>query len=182
MPVSYEEYVRIVLDDSDHIWELVCGEPVKRPPMTTEHEDVTARLSRRLNEQLAESSYSVRANSGRLRIPSGNYRTPDVVVIPREFVRRLKERPGTFEIYAEPIPLVVEVWSPSTGRNDTDAKLHEYQERGDLEIWRIHPYERTLTAWVRQPDGSYTMSVYRGGAISPAFLSDMRIDLDSLFD
>jgi len=24
-----------------------------------------------------------------------------------------------------------------------------------LEIWRIHPDERTLTSWQRQPDGSY---------------------------
>ena len=80
------------------------------------------------------------------------------------------------------MPLVVEVWSPSTGQSDIEEKLREYQQRGDLEIWRIHPYERTLTAWRRQPDGSYTETLYRGGIIEPAAIPNVRIDIDRLFD
>jgi Uma2 family endonuclease len=53
------------------------------------------------------------------------------------------------EIYDEPLPLVAEVWSPSTGGYDVLAKLPEYRRRGDTEIWLLHPYERTLTAWRR---------------------------------
>ncbi len=36
------------------------------------------------------------------------------------------------------------------------AKLPIYRERDDLEIWFFHPYERTLAAWRKQPDGSYS--------------------------
>ena len=181
MPVSFADYQRLALEDGDNIWELVCGELVKRPPMTTEHEEIGATLARRLIVQLDERDHSVRANSGRLRIPSGNYRIPDVVVIPRRFVELLRERPGTFEVYSEPMPLVVEVWSRSTGRFDVEDKLREYRERGDLEIWRIHPYERTLIAWVRQPDGGYSETLYREGAVRPAFLPDVEISLADLF-
>ena len=58
--------------------------------------------------------------------------------------------------------------SRSTGYYDVDAKLPEYQRRGDLEIWRIHPYERTLIAWRCQADGSYTESLYTSGTVQSA--------------
>jgi Uma2 family endonuclease len=181
MAVSEATYQRLAREDTDHIWELVCGELVKRPPMTTEHEETSAKLARRFIMQVDERDYSVRCNSGRLRVPSGNFRVPDVVVIPREYVRRLQASPGTFEVYSEPMPLVAEIWSPSTGQYDVETKLAEYQQRGDLEVWRIHPYERTLTAWHRQPDGTYTQTKYTGGLVQPAFLPNVTIDLDDLF-
>lgn len=62
-----------------------------------------------------------------------------------------------------------------------DEKLPEYQRRGDLEIWRIHPSERTLTAWRREPDGSYAESLYRGGTVHPVALPGVSIDLEALF-
>ena len=65
---------------------------------------------------------------------------------------------------------------------DVERKLPEYRARGDLEIWRIHPYDRTLTAWRRQPDGSYVESVYRDGVVRPEWLPNVTIDLDALFD
>jgi Uma2 family endonuclease len=115
-------------------------------------------------------------------VPGGNYRIPDVCVVPLHLVaQRRQDRPTALEIYEEPMPLVVEVWSPSTGEYDVDQKLKEYQQRGDLEIWRLHPYERTLTAWVRQPDGSYAETLYAGGVVRPAHLPGVAIDLDALF-
>ena len=56
-----------------------------------------------------------------------------------------------------------------------------YHQRGDLEIWYVHPYERTLTAWRRRPDGMYAESVYRGGVVRPESLSGVAINLDALF-
>jgi hypothetical protein len=55
------------------------------------------------------------------------------------------------------------------------------QQRGDLEIWRIYPYERSLTAWRRQPDGSYEATTHRGGIVTPVALSGVEINLDELF-
>jgi Uma2 family endonuclease len=79
------------------------------------------------------------------------------------------------------MPLVVEVWSPSTGEYDVDEQLPEYQARGDLEIWRVHPFERTLTVWRRQADGAYAHEVYEGGVVRPIALPGVTIDLDALF-
>ena len=84
--------------------------------------------------------------------------------------------------FSDPLPLVVEVWSPSTGRHDVETRIPVYQQRGDLEIWRIHPYERTVTSWVRQDDGSYQETVYRNGTIQLAALSGVEIAVDDIFD
>jgi len=83
--------------------------------------------------------------------------------------------------YEDPVPLVVEVWSPSTGDYDVEEKLREYQRRGDVEIWRIHPYEHTLTVWRLQTDGNYSETLSRAGQVQLAALPNASIDLDALF-
>jgi Uma2 family endonuclease len=75
------------------------------------------------------------------------------------------------------------VWSPSTGAYDIAGKLPEYRRRGDAEIWYVHPYERTLTAWRRQEDGSYTETVYHEDeVVEVASLPGVRITLAELFE
>jgi Uma2 family endonuclease len=150
--------------------------------MTTEHDDVSRNLVHVLGAQVPWTQFSVGQGSPKLGVPSGNYRIPDVCVIPRALIRERKAAlPRRLEVYEQPMPLVVEVWSPSTGGRDEADKLREYRERGDLEIWRIHPYERTLIAWVRQPDGGYRESLHRQGSVRPAFLPGVEINLRDLF-
>jgi Uma2 family endonuclease len=90
--------------------------------------------------------------------------------------------PQAFNAFAEPLPLVVEIWSRTTGDYDIAAKLPSYREREDAEIWFIQPYERTLTAWRTQPDGSYAKETYRGGVVPVASLPGVVIDFDALLD
>lgn len=181
MPVSEQTYQRVVLEDPTGGWELVCGRLRQKPIMTTEHESTARRLVRRLGTQLDEDEWEI-GERVRLRISTGSYYVPDVCVVPRIYVRRLRERPGTFEVYDDPMPFVAEVWSPSTSEYDVDTKLREYQQRGDAEIWRLHPYERTLTVWRHQPDGSYIETSFTGGIVRPVALPNVAIDLDTLFD
>jgi hypothetical protein len=62
-----------------------------------------------------------------------------------------------------------------------DTKVPDYRARGDREIWRLHPHERTLTSWVQQADGSYAETRYTAGIVRPTFLPGVAIDLDALF-
>jgi len=182
MPVSEATYERVALEDPEGQWELVCGHLRSKPGMTTEHNYAMHELYGLLRAQLDRQAYALRVNSGRLRISTGTYYVPDLCVIPREFEqRKLREAPARLEVYEEPLPLVVEVWSPSTGEYDVEDKLREYQRRGDREIWRIHPYERTLTAWRLQPDGSYEVTLYRDGSIQPRSLPGVTFELSGLF-
>jgi Uma2 family endonuclease len=177
MPVSFETYQRVALEDPEGKWELVCGRLREKPPMTIELGLTGRRLQAMLTDQLGWADWSI--GETRLRISTGTYYIPDVVVLPMNLVRTLER--GQFEVYADPVPLVVEIWSPSTGEYDVDTKFPEYRLRGDLEIWRLHPYERTLITWRRQADGTYQEELLRGGTVRPVALPDVSINLDELF-
>ncbi len=178
MPISFETYARVALEDTDAQWELVCGRLRQKPTMTIEHEGADWHLAAQLSRQLDERQFLVSQN-GRLRIASGSYYIPDLCVIPVTLVRRIRrERPRQLAVLDEPQPLVVEIWSPSTGGYDIETKLPGYRERGDLEIWRLHPYDRVLTVWRRQPDGGYAEARYGGDAVVElAALPRVRVDL-----
>ena len=177
-----QEYRELALNDTDHRWELWDGVIVEKPLMSMRHDDLAFQLGHALQNQLDPFAFRVNVNGGKTRYSARNYYIPDVVVIPAGLVLPFLDDPRSFNAFAEPLPLVVEIWSRTTGDYDMAAKLPIYRERGDLEIWYIHPYERTLAAWRRQPDGSYTQELYRGGIIPVASLPGVEIDLDALLD
>ncbi len=182
MPISFETYARVALEDTDEQWELVCGQLRQKPPMTIEHDGSGWRLTTQLVRQLDDRRFLV-SQAARVRISASNFFIPDLCVIPITLERRIRrERPRELAVLDEPLPLVVEVWSPSTGDYDMETKIPGYRECGDAEIWRLYPYDRTLTAWRRQPDGSYAETQYTGEVIvEPASLPGVRIDLAAVF-
>jgi Uma2 family endonuclease len=179
--MSEEAYQRFILSSVEGAWELHDGRVVEKPGMTWEHSDIVTELAYLLRRQIARSEYRVFIES-RVRRPTATIFLPDVMVVPTDYGDPFRGRPSTLAIFSDPLPLIVEVWSSSTGEDDVDAKLPVYQQRGDLEIWRIHPYERTLTAWRRQPDGSYQETIHRDGVVKPASLPGVAIDVGSHFN
>ena len=177
--ISGVAFEHLVLSTPDVQWELHHGAVREKPGMSAQHNWAMFYLGHLLQTQLDVAQYQVRVNAGHIRYTPKNYYLPDVCVVPIALVRVAREHP--LEVYDAPLPLVVEVWSPSTSEYDIDSKLPEYQARGDLEIWRIQPYERTLTAWVRQDNGSYTRTDYQGGTVWPTTLPNVAIDLAVLF-
>jgi Uma2 family endonuclease len=180
--ISEQEYRELALNDSDHRWELWDGVPREKPLMSMKHEDVSSYLGVALANQLDRRVYRVNINGGKARLSSRTYYIPDVIVIPAAYKRPFEGDPRAFNAFAEPLPLVVEVWAPSTGHYDFATKLRGYRERGDLEIWFIHPYERALTAWRRQSEESYEEIVYPSGVVPVVSLPGVAIDLDALLD
>lgn len=181
MPVSERTFQQVALEDPEGHWELYCGQLRRKPGMTYEHNDIAINLVFQLMQQLDRAAFRVRHNAGHVRRSSESYFIPDVFVIPTELTGPLRGR-RILETYGDPLPLVVEIWSPSTGDYDVETKLQEYQRRGDLEIWRIHPYDHTLTAWRLQSDGTYAEALHTNGVIQPVALPNVTIDFDALFD
>src|SRR5579872_5486694 len=155
MTVSEATFRKLALEDPSGQWELHCGVLRQKPPMTAEHNGAASVLFGLLFQQLDGRQFKLRLNLGHVRRTEQRYYIPDVFVIPA-VAEHSQRGTGALEVYEQPLPLVVEVWSPSTGDYDVEVKLVEYQRRGDLEIWRIHPYDRTLTSWVRQANGRYS--------------------------
>ena len=179
MPVSEETYKRVALEDGDETWELHCGRLVAKPAMTLWHNELGIQLAAYLLRLVSRRGYRVRSNAGRARRDEAHYYVPDCIVIPNELAARL--RGDELELYSDPLPLVVEVWSPSTGNYDVDEKLPHYEARGDLEIWRLHPFDRTLTRWQRQENGSYEFDVVTGGKVRLHGIPGVTVDLDRLW-
>jgi Uma2 family endonuclease len=178
--MSEQAYLEFVRSGDEGAWELHDGRLVEKPGMSWKHLDIVAHLIALLHQQLDRAAFRVFAES-RVRRPAATIFLPDVAVVPTAYGENIRDRP-VLAVFSDPLPLVIEVWSPSTGDYDVDAKLPVYQERGDLEIWCIHPYERTVTSWQRQPDGLYLEIIRRGGNISPVALPGVIIDLGALLD
>ena len=181
MSVTELTYEQIALRQPDRKWELHQGRLREKPGMSVGHNRTTIRLARQLLLQLDESRFEVRIDNSRVRRAEVTYYMPDLFVARAEQTAAIPDRPGVLEVYAGPLPLVVEVWSPSTGDYDVEEKFPEYQRRGDEEIWCTHPYERTLHAWRRQPDETYAEAVFTGGKVQPVALPGVTVDLDALF-
>jgi Uma2 family endonuclease len=181
LELSAAEYEQLILSEPDEIWELVRGRLREKPTMAVQHGRAAVRLVGQLDVQLDPNDHLVSTNHARLKRVDRSYIVPDVVVIRMANIVGDLTSPGTVDAHAAPALLVVEVWSPSTGDYDIEEKLRGYQERGDLEIWRLHPYRRELTVWRRQPDQSYIKEVLHGGTIKLHALPDVVIILDRLF-
>jgi Uma2 family endonuclease len=181
-PVTEEAYFRLARANGDAPLEFIRGRIREKPSMSAEHNDAMFLLGLQLGQQLDLKKYRVRVNAGRTRRPRTSVFIPDVMVIPIEAERAQRRGPGHLEVYADPLPFVAEFWSSWTGDYDVEQKLPEYQERGDLEIWLIHPYHCTLLAWRRQPDGTYERAELHGGNVQLFALPSVTIDPVALFE
>lgn len=181
MVTTTQTFEDLALANPDRPLEMHAGVVREKPPMALGHNRSMNRLGQLLAVQLDPERYWVNTNSGQLKRLEGTYYIPDVCVIPVEIIDPDLDPWSDLEVYTRPLPLVIEVWSPSTGGYDLDTKIAEYQRRGDLEIWRLHPFERTLISWQRQADGTYVERTYHGGIVRPVALPEVSIDLDALF-
>ncbi len=92
--------------------------------MSADHNQATSRLFGWLFQQLDPDEFQVRSNLGTVRRSSERYYVPDVHVVPIDLVRRQLGN-QRLEVFVQPLPLVVEVSSPSTGDYDVETKLPE---------------------------------------------------------
>jgi hypothetical protein len=138
-------------------------------------------LARTLISCLSKADFRVLHNAGYLRAPDRSIYLPDVAIVPGILMQRFRTDPMLFEIYDESLPFVAEVWSPPNGLFDVDTKFSAYRLRGDAEIWRIHPFERTVTIWRKQSDGTYEETVSQGGSVILRALPSVVIAIDDLF-
>ena len=179
--VSLHGYEELAARDPDGQWELWNGTPREKPGMTFTHNEIGQQLGYMLHDQLDRRCYRLRSNKARPRWSDRSVFIPDVMVIPASDVIAMRDDAQFLETYAAPMPLVVEVWSRSTGDSDQDVKILAYKTRGDAEIRRIHPYQRILQRWTRQTDGIYRETIHSAGTVTPDSLPGVTIHLDALF-
>ncbi len=82
--------------------------------------------------------------------------------------------------------LIVEVFSPSTGKRDANEKFRLYEASGVCEYWLVYPESKAVNVFLLQPDGKYdegtTYDVIMGTTQVPVHtLEGLIIDLNELF-
>ena len=102
-------YEQIALDEPERRWELVDGELRAKPDMSVDHNYVMYELTRQLAIQLDPSRFQYRMNTALTHHSAENVFVPDVLVVPVALVDSFVGRSSRFEVYAEPLPFVVEV-------------------------------------------------------------------------
>ena len=177
--ITEGEYEEIVLAKPIERWELVAGQLREKPGTSWDHSRVVSDLIDWLYPQLDPRQH-LPFIGAHVRCTKGTVFRPDATIVPVEYGRDFAGRP-VLAIFSRPLPFVVEIWSPSTGDYDVDTKIPEYQQRGDMEIWRVHPCQKTITAWRRQPDGDYAESRHDREVIELHALPDVTLALDDLF-
>ena len=178
--ISEQEYRELAFNDYQTKWELWDGVLVEKPGTSVLHDDMANFLGFLLQSQLNRDAFHIQVQCAKLRYTARNDFIPDVAVIPTGLVLPRWGDPMAFNDYSDPLQLVVEIWSRTTGDYDFAARLPVYRQRGDREIMYIQPYEPTLRAWRRQLDGTYVEEVYRGGTIPVLSLPGVTIDFDAL--
>ncbi len=178
--LTEQDFEAFLLSGIEGLWELHDGVLVEKPALTWDHQVVMINLAVQLNRQLAREAFRVQVES-RVRRPEATVLQPDVMVIPDDYGDEFRNQPGRLAIFTRPLPFVTETWSVSTGEYDVTARLPIYMQRGDEEIWLIHPYEKTVTSWRRQPDGTSISSVRHEGTVRLVALPDVVIDAVELF-
>lgn len=180
--LSNAEYLALAMAEPDRKLELHDGVLREKPGTTYAHYCLETKLGFALMSQLDWSHNQVRTDAGLVHRPASTFFIPDVFVLPAVYTKPFRDRDDILEVYDQPLPLVVEIWSRSTGDYDVEMKLAVYKQRGNLEVWYIHPFKRTLIAWRRQPDGTYSEEIIREGVVTLAALPGVSIDLDKLFN
>jgi Uma2 family endonuclease len=181
MVVSVRTFEQLVVEDGDAQWELDHGLLRQKPGMSMAHNRTMFELGFQVRSQIDPARFSVRVDSGHLVLGDDLYYVPDVCVVPAELEAEFEGVTDRFEAYAAPLPFIAEVWSPSAASCDVSTKLKRYQKRGDAEVWLVNPFERTVRAWIRRPDGGYNETSYSSDSVALAAIPGVTIDLDSLF-
>ncbi len=167
-------------------WEIIDGVAYAMSPApTTIHQRIIRKLATRINAHLEGKKcelfwapFDVRlADSAAV---SDNYVEtvvqPDIVVICDN--NKLDERGCN----GAP-DLIIEITSPSTGKNDLTVKFELYQRHGVKEYWIVLPAEQTVLVFKLGEDMVYgTPARYAvGHKIAVPLLDDLVVDLADVF-
>jgi Uma2 family endonuclease len=149
-------YTEDDLPDDNRLVELLEGTLLVNPPPSTLHQAIAERVRARARVGMPEGYEALQAVG--LRMPSGSYFIPDVVVIAQE---RIRADVSTLD--PSDVLLVAEVISPGSRSMDREIKPKLYAEAGIKEFWLVIPGDRPEDSVVQR----YRLEDVGGGSGEP---------------
>lgn len=173
---SEEEYLWLT-DKTNRPIEYTDGYIEVLPMPTSQHQAIVRFLVFALFGYLQPHGGTVLFAPLRLRLLSGKFREPDVLVLLNATDPRYCDR------YWSGADLVVEVVSPDKPARDLVEKRRDYAEAGIPEYWIVNPLDETI-AVLRLHDGAYVEhGVFaRGAWATSALVPEFAVAVDDVFD
>jgi Uma2 family endonuclease len=151
---TYGEYLTWPDDERT---ELIDGTAyVREPPAPSRsHQELVGELYYQVRLALEGKSFHAYVAPFDVRLPKDGEADEliDTVVQPDVLIVRDLAKLDDRGMRGAP-DWIAEVLSPSTANHDQTVKLRAYERAGVLEVWFVHPGDRTLTAY-RLEDGRY---------------------------
>ena len=152
---SDEEYLAFERE-AEEKHELIDGEIVAMAGASREHNLIGVNVSSELHFRLKGKNCEIYANDMRVRMKSGHYGYPDVVVV----CDKPNFADDEFDVLLNPL-VVVEVLSKSTRFRDKTEKLKTYQKMESIrEILLIEQTEPRIEHYIKQTPNQWLLRIY----------------------
>jgi Uma2 family endonuclease len=183
-----EEYLWLT-DRTNHLAEY-CDGRIEILPMPTDfHQTISLKLLKILLHYFEPTGGKVLYSPIRIRLFSGRFREPDLVVLASADDPRRENR------YWHGADLVMEIVSPDDPARDLVTKRQEYAEAGIPEYWIVDPRSETITVLkldASRPEdldaSQLEEKVYaehgtfgRGATATSAHFDGLGVDVEALF-
>lgn len=146
--------------------DYLNGETRTQPRVRRAHVRIVGNLGGELGMVLKGGPCRTTSNTQRVKVPAtGLYTYPDVAIT----CGRPEYDPDDRDTLVNPVA-VIEVLSPETERYDRGAKFRHYQQLPTVREYILVSQEETVVErFVRQPDGTWVLTVVTGLAGEVAF-------------
>jgi Uma2 family endonuclease len=171
-----EEQYHRVTGTTNRLVEFVDGRIEVLPVPTDEHQVLLKWLLFAFAALVEPRGGIVQFAPLRLRLPSGRYREPDLLLLrdARDARRHNQEWQGA--------DLVVEVISPDDRERDTVTKRREYASARIPEYWLVDPENEAVTILALDGDTYHELGVFGRGTRAPsALLKGFGVAVEDLF-
>ncbi|HNV68243.1 MAG TPA: Uma2 family endonuclease [Candidatus Ozemobacteraceae bacterium] len=141
-------YADLLLKPDDELWEVIDGVPYLLATPTIEHQEVSVKLSRFLDESFEGQPCRVFHAPTGVFLPkknetldeTTNFVIPDLIVVCDKAKLESRGCRGAPD-------LVIEILSPSSGARDQLVKLNFYEKHGVPEFWIVDPTLKTVAVF-----------------------------------
>ena len=175
LKLTYEDYEKIPSDDGKR-HEIIDGEHIVSPAPETYHQTLSRRIQFQLYRQIEETGLGVVFNAPTdLQLSQVDIVQPDLLVV----LTAREEIVGPKKIDGPP-DLVVEILSPSSGKNDQVLKKDLYAKRGVPEYWIVDPAAKAVERHLLQA-GRYRLEGKHAGEVSFGGLPGVTVDLTKVW-
>ena len=176
--LTVREFLELDIFEEGYLYELINGEIVKRASPSTEHQRISRRLFKVLDNIVTENNlgecfyapYDV-------YLDEINLEQPDIIFVSAAKAHIIQK--GCIEGVPD---LLVEILSPGTYKIDRGDKYKVYQRLGVLEYWIIDPRGRTIEVHTLN-EGFYELSWLgeEGGEVESKVLTGLKVKVDEVF-